>query len=117
MSGRVRTSLRARVVAGALARPVQSGTVGGLMQSAVDEVDAMDAWLARFLPARRAASIAPLIVLAAIAHAAGSHEHREVTRHPDGTLAVTTPGPAHPWTAAASTASETSSSSAQRRPL
>ncbi|WPB58088.1 thiol reductant ABC exporter subunit CydD [Xylophilus sp. GOD-11R] len=67
VSGRVRTSLRARVVAGALARPVQSGTGGGLMQSAVDEVDAMDAWLARFLPARRAASIAPLIVLAAIA--------------------------------------------------
>ena len=57
------------------------------------------------------------LVLAAIAHAAGSHEHHEITRHPDGTLALTTPGSAHPWTAAASTASETSSSNAPRRSL
>lgn len=57
------------------------------------------------------------LVLAAIAHAAGSHEHHEITRHPNGTLALTTPGPAHPWTGAASTASETSSSNAPRRSL
>jgi hypothetical protein len=57
------------------------------------------------------------LVLAAIAHAAGSHEDREVIRPPNGTLALTTPGPAHPWTGAASTASETSSSNAPRRSL
>ena len=57
------------------------------------------------------------LVLAAIAHAAGSHESHEITRHPDGTLALTTPGSAHPWTAAASTASENSRSNAPRRSL
>jgi|GEM_PF-5391216 len=37
------------------------------------------------------------LVLAAVAHAAGGHEHREVTRHPDGTITVSTPGSPHPW--------------------
>ena len=57
------------------------------------------------------------LVLAAVAYAAGSHEDHEVTRRPNGTLALTSPGPAHPWTASASTASETSNSNAPRRSL
>ena len=56
------------------------------------------------------------LVLAAIAHAAGSHEHREVTRRPDGTLALTTPGSPHPWAAAAN-ANETMGSKVPRRSL
>ncbi|WP_322963940.1 thiol reductant ABC exporter subunit CydD [Sphingomonas fuzhouensis] len=38
-----------------------------LVGAAVDEVDTLDGYAARFVPARRAASIAPMIVLAAIA--------------------------------------------------
>ena len=56
------------------------------------------------------------VVLAAIAHAAGSHEHREVTRRSDGTLALTTPGSPHPWAADAN-ANETIGSNAPRRSL
>ncbi|QHJ00183.1 thiol reductant ABC exporter subunit CydD [Xylophilus rhododendri] len=67
VSGTARLALRQRVVHGALARPALAGTGGRLMQLAVDEVDAIDGYLARFIPARRAASLAPLIVLAAIA--------------------------------------------------
>jgi len=37
------------------------------------------------------------LVLAAVAHAAGSHRHREVTTNPDGTITLTTPGSPHPW--------------------
>ena len=56
------------------------------------------------------------LVLAAVAHAAGSHEHHEITRHPNGTLALTTPGSPHPWAAAAN-ANETIGSKVPRRSL
>ena len=37
------------------------------------------------------------LVLAAVAHAAGSHRHREVTTNRNGTITLTTPGSPHPW--------------------
>lgn len=59
--------VRGRVVA-ALFRPLAgSGSIGALVNSAVDEVEALDGHVARFLPARRAAALAPLLVVAAIA--------------------------------------------------
>ena len=67
----VRAGLRRRVVATALDR--SAGVRGGdaatasLLNVAVDEVDAIDGYVARFLPARRAAAVAPLVVLAATA--------------------------------------------------
>lgn len=65
-----RQRLRQRAVAGALAGGIDGGTTGGgLMHTAVDGVDAFDAYLARFVPARRAATVAPLLVLAAVAWA------------------------------------------------
>ena len=69
-SQRARAALRGRVVAGALGgtRDSAVGATGGtLMQLVVDEVDAVDAYLGRFVPARRAATFAPLLVLAAVA--------------------------------------------------
>lgn len=44
-----------------------AATPGALVNAAVDEVETIDAYVARFLPARWAAAIAPLIVLAATA--------------------------------------------------
>ena len=65
---RAKTRLRRRIVDAALHRtPGSDATTGILMNAAVDEVDAIDGYVARFLPARMAASIAPLIVLAATA--------------------------------------------------
>ncbi|MCK8455190.1 thiol reductant ABC exporter subunit CydD [Sphingomonas faeni] len=65
---RAKTQLRQRIVDAALHRaPGSDATTGTLMSAAVDEVDAMDGYVSRFLPARMAASIAPLIVLAATA--------------------------------------------------
>ena len=65
-----RQRLRQRAVAGAMAGGIDGGTTGGgLMHAAVDGVDAFDAYLARFVPARRAATVAPLLVLAAVAWA------------------------------------------------
>ena len=65
---RAKTRLRRRIVDAALHRtPGSDATTGTLMNAAVDEVDAIDGYVARFLPARVAASIAPLIVLAATA--------------------------------------------------
>lgn len=65
-----RRQLRQRTVAGALAGGLDGGaTGGGLMHTAVDGVDAFDAYLARFVPARRAATVAPLLVMAAVAWA------------------------------------------------
>lgn len=40
---------------------------GALIQAVVDEVEAIDGHIARFLPARRAAAMAPLLVLGAVA--------------------------------------------------
>jgi ATP-binding cassette subfamily C protein CydD len=67
----VRANLRRRAVAAALDRsagaPRVDGATASLLNVAVDEVDAIDGYVARFLPARRAAAIAPLAVLAAVA--------------------------------------------------
>ncbi len=69
-SGAVRQGLRRQAVAGALAGGMDGrATGGGLMHTAVDGVDAFDAYLARFVPARRTAAVAPLLVLAAVAGA------------------------------------------------
>jgi ATP-binding cassette subfamily C protein CydD len=65
---RAKTRLRRRIVDAALHRaPGSEATTGTLMSAAVDEVDAIDGYVSRFLPARITASIAPLIVLAATA--------------------------------------------------
>ena len=65
---RAKTRLRRRIVDAALRRaPGSDATTGTLMSAAVDEVDAIDGYVSRFLPARMAASIAPLIVLSATA--------------------------------------------------
>jgi ATP-binding cassette subfamily C protein CydD len=62
--------LRRDVVTGALHRdPGGTGTTGALLAAAVDEVEALDGYVSRFLPARHAAALAPLIVLAATAAA------------------------------------------------
>jgi len=67
---RAKTRLRQRIVDAALHRtPGSEATTGTLMSAAVNEVDAIDGYVSRFLPARMAASIAPLIVLAATAFA------------------------------------------------
>lgn len=50
-------------------RPGAPATSGGWAQSFVDEVDALDLHVARFLPARAAMTISPFIVLAATASA------------------------------------------------
>lgn len=41
------------------------------------------------------------LVLAALAHAAGSHEHATLTFAPDGTAHFSRPGPLHPWPSSA----------------
>jgi ATP-binding cassette subfamily C protein CydD len=62
-------ALRLNVVT-ALFRPLAGGGLtGATMTSAVDEVEAVDGYVARFLPARRAAAIAPILVCVAIAFA------------------------------------------------
>lgn len=62
----LRRGVIARVLTGRHA-PTRAATGGALMNSVVDEVEAIDAYLARFVPARRAATIAPLLVLVAAA--------------------------------------------------
>lgn len=47
--------------------PAVRATTGELVGAIVDEVEALDLYIARFLPARRAAALGPLIVLAATA--------------------------------------------------
>jgi len=62
-------ALRLNVVT-ALFRPLAGdGLTGATLTSAVDEVEAVDGYVARFLPARRAAAIAPILVCVAIAFA------------------------------------------------
>lgn len=62
-----KAAIRAHVVA-ALFRPLAGrGSTGALVNSAVDEIEALDGHVSRFLPARRAAGIAPLLVGGAIA--------------------------------------------------
>lgn len=67
-AGRAKARLRHDVVATILQRRSGVGASGGeLVNAAVDEVEAIDGYIARFLPARLAASIAPMLVLAAAA--------------------------------------------------
>ncbi|MEJ8630403.1 ABC transporter transmembrane domain-containing protein [Sphingomonas sp. I4] len=67
-AGMVKRAQRRRVVAATLHRqagtPIDSGL---LAMQAVDAVEALDGYVARFLPARRAAAIAPLLVVVATA--------------------------------------------------
>ncbi|GAA0746445.1 thiol reductant ABC exporter subunit CydD [Ideonella azotifigens] len=75
----VKRSWRARLVQAALggaagtAAARRQDTAGGeagparLVSLAAEEIEALEAWVARFLPARQAATLAPLLVLAAVA--------------------------------------------------
>ena len=63
-----KVTLRRRIVASALHRdPGAPTTTGVLMAAVVDEVDALDGYIARFLPARKAGAIAPSLILIATA--------------------------------------------------
>ncbi|WP_334009390.1 hypothetical protein [Sphingomonas aerolata] len=65
-----KVTLRRRIVASALHRdPGAPTTTGVLMAAVVDEVDALDGYIARFLPARKAGAIAPFLILIATAFA------------------------------------------------
>lgn len=65
---RVKQGVRARVIDSAIHRAPGSALTTGMLASAVvDEVDALDGHVARFMPARTAAALAPMIVLAATA--------------------------------------------------
>ena len=64
----VRTALRRRAVVACLGLPPgERPPVGEMMAVAVDAVEEIDFYVARFLPARRAAGVTPVIVLAAAA--------------------------------------------------
>lgn len=71
-AGTVKRVERLRAVTATLLRkpgiPIDSGL---LASQAVDAIEALDGYVARFLPARRAAAIAPMLVLAATACASG----------------------------------------------
>lgn len=65
---RVKLSLRAKILVTALARlPGGSRTGGGWITAIIDEVEAIDGHVSRFLPARFAAAVAPLLVVGAAA--------------------------------------------------
>lgn len=67
-SATVRTVVRRRVVVACLGLPPgERPPVGEMLTTAVDAVEALDGYVARFLPARRAAGAVPLLVLAAAA--------------------------------------------------
>lgn len=70
-TGRTKMRLRTGIIRGVLTRSLQSPsadrTAGGLMQLVVDDVEAFDAYLSRFVPARRVAAVAPLLLIAAAA--------------------------------------------------
>ena len=69
-AARAKIRLRRDVVASALRRPAAATlTTGALMSAAIDEVEALDGFVARFAPARKAAAIAPMLVLVAVAFA------------------------------------------------
>ncbi|WP_420142458.1 thiol reductant ABC exporter subunit CydD [Sphingomonas sp.] len=65
----MKDGLRARLIAACFHGRDSDRTAGGLMSMLVDEVDALDGYVARFLPARKAAALGPLLVLAATAFA------------------------------------------------
>ena len=60
-------SVRARILSGVLRRPPGTSTTGQALTSIVDEVEAIDGYVARFLPARFAAGVAPVLILIATA--------------------------------------------------
>lgn len=62
-----KATLRSRTVLALLNPLAGNGTTGAVITSATDEVEAVDGYVARFLPAQRAARIAPLLVCGAIA--------------------------------------------------
>lgn len=65
---RTKRTLRAALVTDLLARaPGGHATTGTLLATCVDEVEATDGYVARFLPARATAGSAPLLVIAAAA--------------------------------------------------
>ncbi|MGY2736320.1 thiol reductant ABC exporter subunit CydD [Sphingomonas sp. UYP23] len=65
---RTKRAVRAALVTDLLARaPGGRATTGTLLATCVDEVEALDGYVARFLPARSAGALAPLVVLAATA--------------------------------------------------
>ncbi|MDZ7281375.1 thiol reductant ABC exporter subunit CydD [Sphingomonas sanguinis] len=67
-AGAVKRAQRLRAVAATLRRKPGAPIDSGLLASqAVDAVEALDGYVARFLPARWAAAIAPMLVLAATA--------------------------------------------------
>ena len=73
VAGAAKLGIRRRIISAALnqsagVRPA-GDTSGALLSLAVDEVEAIDGYVARFLPARRAATVAPIIVLGAAAWA------------------------------------------------
>ena len=65
-----KTALRRRIVVASLAIPAgERPASGALLNAAVDEVETLDGYLARFLPARQAAALVPFLVLLAAAWA------------------------------------------------
>lgn len=65
---RTKRTVRAALVTDLLARaPGGSATTGTVLATCVDEVEALDGYVARFLPARSAAALGPLLALAATA--------------------------------------------------
>ncbi|PZP42508.1 MAG: thiol reductant ABC exporter subunit CydD [Azospirillum brasilense] len=67
---RAKTALRRRIVVASLAIPAgERPASGALLNAAVDEVETLDGYLARFLPARQAAALVPFLVLLAAAWA------------------------------------------------
>ncbi|KQO51554.1 thiol reductant ABC exporter subunit CydD [Sphingomonas sp. Leaf257] len=67
-AGAVKRAQRLRAVAATLRRKPGAPIDSGLLASqAVDAVEALDGYISRFLPARRAAAIAPMLVLVATA--------------------------------------------------
>ncbi|WP_010186581.1 thiol reductant ABC exporter subunit CydD [Sphingomonas sp. PAMC 26605] len=65
---RTKCAVRASLIDHVLRRaPAGQATTGALLAAAVDEIEALDGYVARFLPARAAASLAPLLVIGATA--------------------------------------------------
>lgn len=60
-------ALRRRIATAILHRPPDTASAGGALSAVVDEVEAIDGYVARFAPARFAATAAPLVILAAVA--------------------------------------------------
>ncbi len=69
-SARARSVLRRRMVVACLGLPPgERPPVGAMITLAVDGVETLDGYIARFLPAKRVAGLVPLLVLAAAAAA------------------------------------------------